>query len=296
MKNLIRKFYWLIGPNGLVVIFFTYAITSSFEYFKFRKIKSKIDHDVNNNDHLKQLNQNYYFKDKTNVFGIDHKDLVNFFKKILDNNKNIERANNKIFWIEHLISKKEKNEAARFFLNKKILNLAYNYLKTVPILHKIHFYETVESEEFSKSQFWHLDTTHKKIFKIFWSPFGVSEDSGPTTICLSGKKSKIWQFLNYPNFPSYFNDKEFKESKLNSFQTKKILMNSDELSICDTCNLFHYGSRFEKKRFIVILEFAGFNKFDLLFKEDKDLKDINRDICNLLTHRGVEQPGSSSGS
>ena len=52
----------------------------------------------------------------------------------------------------------------------------------------------------------------------------------------------------------------------------------------------------KKKRFIVILEFASFNKFDFFFKEDIDLKKINLEIRNLLTDRGVEQPGSSSGS
>lgn len=276
--NYLRKFYWLIGPNGILSIIISYVLTSLYEIFKFK--------DWNKNIHQKELlneiKNNYFAVLETKQLDLNYKNLTQKFIQYSKNNLEIDK--NKKFWISYLNSKNEKVEAAKLFINEKLIYLAANYLEAIPILYSIKYFKTIQAKDqkLSKSQLWHMDTTHKKIFKIFWSPKGVSSLQGPTTICKTGKKSKIWQYTNYPNFPSYFTDEQFKKSKLNKFETNEILLENKELSICDTCNLFHFGSRFNNERWIVILEFAPLKRFDYFHKPDKELSEVNELITSMF--------------
>ena len=274
----LRKFYWLIGPNGIILILISYLATSLYQNFNFKKLKK------NNQklEFLNKLNNNHFVKIKTDQLGLESNLLKQEFTKFSKINSGLN--DRKKFWVSYLNTKDEKIEAAKLFINKKVVYLAANYLNSTPILYSIKYFKTIKNEEssLSHSQLWHLDTTHKKIFKIFWSPFGVSSLQGPTTICKTGKKPKMWQFSNYPNFPSYFTDEEFKKSRLSKFETDEILLEPNELSICDTCNLFHYGSRFNHERWIVILEFASFKRYDYFHKPDEELEEINSIITSMI--------------
>lgn len=64
MKH-IRKFYWLIGSNGIILILISYLATSLYQNFNFKKLKK------NNQKlaYLNKLNNNHFVKIKTDQLG-----------------------------------------------------------------------------------------------------------------------------------------------------------------------------------------------------------------------------------
>ena len=121
MKH-IRKFYWLIGPNGIVLILISYLATSLYQNFNFKKLKK------NNQKlaYLNKLNHNHFVKIKTDQLGLESNLLKEEFTKFSKINSGLN--DRKKFWVSYLNTKDEKIEAAKLFINKKVVDLAANYL------------------------------------------------------------------------------------------------------------------------------------------------------------------------
>ncbi len=176
---------------------------------------------------------------------IAHKDK-NYWKEIYRQNYNYESYN-------------PEDPVQELILNDAINKIAYLYLKRKFFLQELNFYCSPKSKTnlndktLIGSQGWHLDNQWNSQFKIFYSPYTLNKNCGPTTLY----PADLSKNLEYPNYPGYFNDETAQENGFNLNSQKEMDSTPEEIFIADTSRCFHYGSRNVKKsRFLLIIALA----------------------------------------
>ncbi len=180
-------------------------------------------------------------------------------------NENLKQFKTKSYWKE--LYKSNFNYQKHNFedpiqdliLNEALNKIAFKYLKRQFFVQEINFYFSPKRKIKARnnaligSQGWHLDLNWDSQLKIFYSPFSMNSDCGPTTIYPAQLSSK----LEYPNYPGYFNDLEAKEAGFDFKNVISMSTSPEEIFIADTSRCFHYGSRNAiKNRFLLIISLA----------------------------------------
>ena len=151
-----------------------------------------------------------------------------------------------------------------FALGEDLVNIASNYLKTVPILYAVQLWRGKPNVIRAGSPCFHLDGLDTSCLRVYMYLNDVSEDNGPFSI-LPKSASKI--ILNKTKYSGgVIADKEvyslIDRNLLNVIKGPKGTMLAG-----DTTQCFHFGSRIKKKeRLVIIFTYASF------FHNDSEVK------------------------
>ena len=103
-------------------------------------------------------------------------------------------------------------------------------MKTCPTINSIQFISSnSNNENYYSSMNWHLDSHHKKLIKIIFLPFDLTNENGPTHFLDKITTQKIIKKDNYFSAPNYFTDDEFKntypnyENQISKLIGKKVI-------------------------------------------------------------------------
>tara|TARA_B100001093_G_scaffold517628_1_gene599788 strand:+ start:864 stop:1727 length:864 start_codon:yes stop_codon:yes gene_type:complete len=243
-------------------------------YINQKKVEESLSHIIN------ELNENGYYKSSLDSLNLSNK-ILDLTKKLV-NNKG--QKTNKNFF-DNSYKFDNEDEVTNFALQEKLLVIIARYLKICPTINSIQFITSNSiNEKLYSSMNWHLDSHHKKLIKIIFLPFDLTEENGPTHFLDKITTQKIIKKDNYFSAPNYFTDDEFKNIYPN-YENKicKLIGKKGDFLIIDTSKCFHMGSRNAKDRHQMFFTYTPVLTFDLesnknLIKYDK----LNKKIEKLL--------------
>ena len=164
-----------------------------------------------------------------------------------------------------------------FATKKNLISVISDYLKDMPTLLAINLYLSPknESEQFSSSQLFHLDTEQHKQIKIFYLLHDTDISHGPLEFMDKLKTKTILKKINYSG-------NRISDDVIRNLNLKYRLVNDKKFTgkrgsglMIDSSNCLHRGSRkISKNRYI--LQFQYFSKFSS-FKNYKNKMNLNLD-------------------
>ena len=135
-----------------------------------------------------------------------------------------------------------------FALSEDLMEIASNYLNTVPILYAVQLWRGKPNVIKAGSPCFHLDGLDTSDLRIYMYLNDVSEDNGPFPILPKSASKKILNKTKYSG--GVIADEVYD------------LIDSDLLNVVkgpkgtmlagDTTQCFHYGSRIKKERLVII--------------------------------------------
>ena len=271
LKLLIRFFF---GKYGTIYSFVNYSLSFLF-YFKLYK-KNKIlfkkfnkHKGIDNEIILKLESDGFFFSNIENF--IDKSEIDIYLDKIIT--KNIENDGNKKKFFHNLYKVEINDPIIHFCKSPRILNIASNYLGTVPLINSIQFIKSDENDKnYFSSMNWHLDTHHLKLLKIIYLPYQINYYNGPTSFMNKDQTQKILKKNIKFKLPSYFTDQEIFSNDIKSKNTTENFLGNTRgnLLFIDTSKCFHMGSRCEIERHQLFITYTPVLTYDL-----KTLTNIN---------------------
>lgn len=279
MNNIFKKKALIyFAKYGKIYSLISYMISFMFNFkihFKKKKIfnvyvkQKKIENSLANI--INELNEKGYYKSSLEKLHLSNEILM-ASKKLINKRGQNTRKN----FFENLYEFNEEDEITNFALQEKLLDIISGYLKICPTINSIQFISSnSKKKEYYSSMNWHLDSHHKKLIKIIFLPFDLSNENGPTHYLDKTTTQKIIQKDNYFSAPNYFSDNEFKnicpdyENQINKLIGKK-----GDFLIIDTSKCFHMGSRNAENRFQIFFTYTPILTFDL--ESTKNLKKYHK--------------------
>jgi hypothetical protein len=294
-RKLYPKFFSEVGYITREINFFINRIMFINEIHARKKLKSNFKLTSHDLEIVKNLNEKGFVKLRLADFGGSNL-VSDFCKKMaleyesttLEQLKKMRLKASKYYWhnIYHGHSDVE-DPIVTFVTHPRILAIASEYLGELPYIQELNFYHSPiykEPRDLVGSQGWHLDNDKKRRLKIFYSPFEITSQHGPTT-ALSVKHSYK---SKYPNYPGYFNDCDATHAGLPLNERIEFTTTPGEFYIADTSKCYHFGSRNNAEhRFLLIAglgpieSFLSFISTNKLLKKNYGLPDINEKITEL---------------
>lgn len=264
-KKLYEKYFSRYGViNGWI----NYLVSYTLQYKKIQhRRKQALRYKVNNEHRvvLQNLRKEKFLKVSTSEFSnFEHVEEILKSEAVSVRGLNIEslkklynQTSEKSFWADIFPKNRDKQQQIyKFFLNQEILSIVGNYLEEMPYLESVCFFYSPASQGSigSASQLWHKDRDQYNKLKIFYSPFGTSEQNGCTKIF----QHKVGKFHTYPNYPWYFSDDDARRENWPLEKIVNLELSSSELAMVDTGILVHKGAdRQALDRFLLIATYGG---------------------------------------
>lgn len=234
-------------------------------YIKQKKIENSLENIIN------EINVKGYYQSSLESLNLSNEILIVSEKLI---NKKGQNTNKSFF--ENLYEFEEEDEITNFALQEKLLSIVSGYLKTCPTINSIQFINSNSNgEDYYSSMNWHLDSHHKKLIKLIFLPFDLTNENGPTHFLDKTITEEIIKKDNYFSSPNYFTDNEFKNVYPNyENQINKLTGKKGDFLIIDTSKCFHMGSRKAKNRYQMFFTYTPVLTFDN--ESNKNLKKYNK--------------------
>ena len=262
---------------------------STLKFYKFMKYIYRAEFKKRENFNDTHINNRYIEKLDTNGFVILNLSDVSNNEKFVDTLYLFKKSYDEIIqnYTEPYSNHKNKKQYLlqyNFEFNHKIKNIAdpfvdiaTKYLGTLPILESFQmWYSPNDSEELTGSKLLHRDPEDFKQLKIFIPIEEVSIENGPLNVINKNQSEILYKNLINKNLIKRRNQKiEDKHATDLNLINNKILINSDQCAIVDTCSCYHFGSRKSSKpRKLLFLHFttAFSGKTPILRNYDTDNK------------------------
>lgn len=150
----------------------------------------------------------------------------------------------------------------KYATDEKLLALVGNYLGGVPHLEQIKLvYSIPHANGAMHSELWHVDRGDRFNLKLFTAIEDVTAEKGPLTI-LNADDSRVVHRKNY--FRGRVSDEEM-ETLVPKSNWRSLLMKAGEAVFVDTERCYHFGSRSQQPRLILICWYSsgfGYHKRD----------------------------------
>jgi hypothetical protein len=299
-RKFYQKYFSEVGYITREINFFINRIIFINEIHVRKKLKLNFKLTSHDLEIVRTLNEKGFVKLRLGDFGISNS-LSEFLKKIasdyesttLEQIKKSRLNASKYYWhnIYHGHADVE-DPIVTFITHSRILAIASEYLDELPYIQELNFFHSPifeESRGLIGSQAWHLDNDKKRRIKIFYSPFEITSQHGPTTV-LSVKHSDK---SKYPNYPGYFNDCDAALAGLPINERIEFTTTPGEFYIADTSRCYHFGSRNNiEHRFLLIAglgpieTYLSFLRTKKYLKDKYGLLDINEKILEVTNALG----------
>lgn len=199
---------------------------------------------------LSDISNNEKFVDTLNFFKNKYDQVIKDYSEQHSNHKNKKKY---LLQYNFEFNHKTKNIADPF------VDIATRYLGTLPILASFQmWYSPNDTDELIGSKLLHRDPEDFKQLKIFIPITEVSIENGPLHVIDKNQSEILYKHLIKKNLIKKRNQKiDDKHATDLNLRNYKILMNSDQCAIVDTCSCYHFGSRKSSKpRKLIFLHFT----------------------------------------
>tara|TARA_B100001093_G_C26849143_1_gene1024231 strand:+ start:3108 stop:3971 length:864 start_codon:yes stop_codon:yes gene_type:complete len=176
-----------------------------------------------------------------------------------------------------------------FSLNKNIVNIASNYLNTIPFLAYIYLFYSFPNNSVNSSQLFHCDTEDDSQLKLFFYLDDVDDNNGPFVFIPKNKSLEIMRKTKYQG--KRLTDNQVYEH-INRNEVIKFTGKKGSGLAIDTCGCLHYGSRENvKPRKLLMIQFT--NHFASLYYKSElsnfiDLSSLDKDkLINCMPQKKI---------
>ena len=176
-----------------------------------------------------------------------------------DNMKTLEKRPKKPFLLQQRLDYDDPQTWPIFFLacHPILLHPVTEYLGMLPVLQNATFlYSPNETRTPARSQLFHLDGEEYKQVKVFIHLDDVDEDTGPLTIIDGCNSRQLYKALKKSGLTRFRNEKHEDETVFRFVDENaihKLCGPRGTMSLVDTCNCYHYGSRYGKRPRLALL-------------------------------------------
>ena len=138
----------------------------------------------------------------------------------------------------------------KLILHEPMLQEISNYLGNVPFLEYAELLQSLPSTQLMQSQLWHRDRTAKRIVKVFLYIEEVEIQNGPFGFVSAQSSCAIPFWKNH-----YIGDDDFFRY-VSKDEVQLVIGKPGKSFLIDTARCFHFGSRCQEPRLVLVLYFT----------------------------------------